>query len=74
MDNYITISGASLWVFLALAAVVLIALIILGVSYIKECRDKQYYHDKYRALCREYSYLQLNAEMKGSGTGAYRSK
>lgn len=74
MDNCILISGAPLWVILGFAAMVMIEFIILGCAYIKECRDKQYYHDKYRALCREHSYLQLNAETKGSGVVVYRDK
>ena len=61
MDNYITISGAPLWVCLGLIAVIFICLIILGRSYIKECRENQYYKDKCHRLCRELSICQLEA-------------
>ena len=77
MDNFILISGPSLWALLGLIAVITVALIVLGVSYVKECRDKQYYHDKYRALCREHSILQLEAlssEVKVGNCIGNRSK
>jgi len=61
MDNYIIVSGAPLWVCLGLIAVIFICLIILGRSYIKECRENQHYKDKCHKLCRELSILQLNA-------------
>ncbi len=61
MDNYIIISGPSLWVFLALLAIIIIGFLIMGRSYLKAERGKQYYQERCHKLCRELSILQLNA-------------
>ena len=74
MSNYITISGASIWVLLGLLALILIALVALGVSYVKAERDKEHYQTKYRCLVREYSLLQLDAELRGRGVIGNRSE
>ena len=77
MDNYIIISGAPLWVFLGLMVIIFICFIFLGCSYIKECRENQYYKDKCHRLCRELSVSQLNAisnEIKVGNIKANRSK
>ncbi len=74
MDNYIHIAGIELWLFVFFLLFISICLIALGVSYVQEVREKERWHIKYRNLCREYSYLQLNAETKGVKTNANRSE
>ena len=61
MENYIIISGAPLWALLGLIAVLFICLIVIGCSYVNECRENQHYKDKCHKLCRELSILQLTA-------------
>ena len=61
MDNYITISGSSLWAFLILLAIIIIGFLVMGYSYLKAEKDKQYYQERCHKLCRELSILQLNA-------------
>ena len=61
MDNYIILSGAQLWVFLALLAIIIIGFLIMGRSYLKAERDKRYYQERCHKLCRKISILQLNA-------------
>lgn len=61
MSNYIYVSGEALWVFLALLAIIIIGFLIMGYSYLKAERDKQYYQERCHKLCRELSILQLSA-------------
>lgn len=74
MDNYIFLTGIELWLFVFFIALVAVSSIVVGFSYVKERREKEHWHQKYRSLCRQYSYLQLNAEMKGVKFNADRSK
>lgn len=77
MDNYIIISGPSLWVFLVLLAVIIIGFLAMGHSYLKAEKDKQYYQERCHRLCRELSISQLNAisnDVKVGNVNANRSK
>ena len=68
MSNYIYVSGEAMWVFLALLAIIIIGFWIMGYSYLKTERDKQYYQERCHKLCRELSILQLSA-IRGDTNG-----
>lgn len=69
MDNYIILSGAQLWVFLALLAIIIIGFFIMGYSYLKAERGKQYYQERCHRLCRKLSICQLEAMSQDVRTG-----
>lgn len=68
MSNYIYVTGEAMWAFLALLAIIIIGFLIMGYSYLKAERDKQYYQERCHKLCREISILQLSA-IRGDTNG-----